>query len=120
MYLQPAGSINFGESSYDAATSSSNVNRLKNNSHLTSNFSIGSNHSANLPPPPSYYGPHLIEPVRQAEPKYLSNWCVNVKNIKLEQGDSSLIAALSGKYSNIFILKCLASCQKYNKNKCIK
>eukprot|EP00102_Acyrthosiphon_pisum_P023940 XP_016661150.1 PREDICTED: uncharacterized protein LOC107884139 [Acyrthosiphon pisum] len=98
MYQQPSASRIVGESPHDAATSSSNVNRPQNNSHLTSNLSIGSIHSPHyrLPPPPSYYGPHLIDNVGQIEPKFLSNWCVTVKSIKLEQGDSSLTAALSG------------------------
>jgi len=109
MYQQPAGSRIVDESTYGAGTSSSNVARPKKNSHLTRNLSVGSIHSPNyrLPPPPSYFGPHLIEPAGPTEPKYLSNWCVNVKSVTLEQGDSSLIAALSGKYSNIFIFKCL-------------
>lgn len=119
MYQKPTGSRNIGECTHAPATPSSNVKRPSNISHLTSNLNVGSIHSANyhLPPPPSVYSSHLMKTIMQSEPKFLTNWRVNVKNIKSEEGDSTMIAALSGKYSNIFIFKCLGPWQKYNKNK---
>jgi len=96
---QPSGSRNVGKWTHVPATISSNVREPNNNSHLTTNSRIGTIRSANsyLPPPPSYFSSHVVNTRVQAEPMYLSNWCVNVKNIRLEQGDTGLIAELSGK-----------------------
>lgn len=99
MNQEPSGSRIFGERTHVWATPSSIVTRPNYNTHLPNNLSIGSIHSPNysLMPQPNYFGSNtLMQPFTQSEPMYLSNWRVNVKSIKLEQGDTTLIAALSG------------------------
>lgn len=101
MYQQPGGSRTVGGFTQAPAAAFSHGPRYNNyNPHLMPNPNVRAMNSVNpyLPPPPSYFSPHLMNSVAgRSEPKFLSNWCVSVNNVRYENGDTGLIAELSGK-----------------------